>query len=184
MQLRWRHVIINTHSSWLHGSPMGFRSREHRIHSSGDYRNPPPAGEHERLLEYQLARSSPKVLIPETHRPIIGTALISFFQTANHELLALSVSDLHAHFVVDLPEDLPAVKAIVGRAKEKASRVANIELAGFRWSAGGTYKLVRSDGHLWSSAEYVLTKQGHGAWTWCPKCGEPRPDRKCPFRHD
>jgi hypothetical protein len=42
----WRHVIISTRRSWLHGDAREFRSRRHRIHSLGDYRNIPPAGEH------------------------------------------------------------------------------------------------------------------------------------------
>jgi len=31
----WRHVIINTRGTWLHGDSRGFRNRKHRIHSSG-----------------------------------------------------------------------------------------------------------------------------------------------------
>ncbi len=42
----WWHNILSTHGSWLPGNPRGFRSRNHRIHSSGDYKNPPPLGEH------------------------------------------------------------------------------------------------------------------------------------------
>jgi hypothetical protein len=42
----WRHVIINTFCTWLHSDERGFRSRKHRIHSSGDYRRRPPKGEH------------------------------------------------------------------------------------------------------------------------------------------
>src|ERR1700722_10240396 len=128
MLYRWRHVIINTHSSWLHGNAKGFRSRDHRIHSSGDYKNPPPAGEHEGLLYYHEDRSSPKVEIPSEIRGIVGAGLIEYVQQEQYDLLALSVSDLHAHFVVDLPESLPLVKEIVGRAKEKASRIANKHL--------------------------------------------------------
>src|SRR5262249_17500638 len=45
----WRHVIISTLNSWLPGDPRGFRAVNHKIHSSGDYKNPPP-GEHAGLL--------------------------------------------------------------------------------------------------------------------------------------
>ena len=116
MLYRWRHVIINTHSSWLHGNAKGFRSRDRRIHSSGDYKNPPPTGEHDGLLQYHLDRSTQKVEIPREFRGIVGAGLIEYFQLKKFELLALSVSDLHAHFVVDLPESLPEVKEIVGGA--------------------------------------------------------------------
>jgi len=186
MQLRWRHVIINTHSSWLPGSQKGFRSRDHRIHSSGDYKRPPPPGEHDGLLQYHRDRASPKVEIPSEFRGMVGASLIQYFRTAPYELSALSVSDLHAHFLVDLPEELPMVKEIVGRAKERASRVLNKRIDGFRWAAGGTYKFVADADHLSKAAEYILTRQGPSAWTWCPRCGDPDPNphRRCPCNHD
>jgi hypothetical protein len=180
--LRWRHVI-NTHSSWLHGSELGFRSRKHRIHSSGDYNNPPPPGEHSGLFRYQQARSSSRVEIPEQFRGPIGVELIRFFAERKHALGAMAVMDLHAHFLVELSESLPAVKAIVGSAKEKVSRLINKQIAGFRWAAGGTFKVVNGQTHLSTSIEYILTKQGPGAWTWCPHCGEPSAERRCPFIH-
>jgi hypothetical protein len=47
--MRWRHCVIGTHNSWLPGDPRGFRAIDHKIHSSGDYKNPPPEGEHSGL---------------------------------------------------------------------------------------------------------------------------------------
>jgi hypothetical protein len=44
--MAWRHLVIFTHNSWLPGDPRGFRSQNHKILSSGDYKNPPPPGEH------------------------------------------------------------------------------------------------------------------------------------------
>jgi hypothetical protein len=42
----WRHIIVNTKNTWFHGDDRAVRDRDHRIHSSGDYKNPPPEGEH------------------------------------------------------------------------------------------------------------------------------------------
>ena len=42
----WYHVTIGTVSSWLPGDPRGWRSSQHKTHSSGDHRNPPPHGQH------------------------------------------------------------------------------------------------------------------------------------------
>jgi REP element-mobilizing transposase RayT len=178
--MHWRHVIINTHSSWLHGSPKGFRSRRHRIHSSGDYRNPPPPGEHEGLLRYQLEHSSPRVEIPPELQGALGVVLVEFFQSEEFQILSASVSHLHSHFVVELPYELPLVKAIVGKAKEHSSRYANKFLDGFRWAAGGTYKVVKNKGHLKAAVEYVATRQEQSAWSWCFQCGEPRENNRCP----
>ncbi len=99
----WRHCIINTRCSWLHGSPKGFRCRKHEIHSSGDYRNLPPAGEHEDLHRYYQRIARPAVKIPRNLREVIGRALIIYFRENGYRLYAVAVSEMHAHFVVELP---------------------------------------------------------------------------------
>ncbi|HEY2573507.1 MAG TPA: hypothetical protein VGH65_05530, partial [Verrucomicrobiaceae bacterium] len=154
-----------------------------RIHSTGDYRNPPPPGEHQGLRRYNQQRSSPRVTIPNACRSLIGLELISFFHDEAFELRAVAVADLHAHFLVELPESLVRVKTMVGKAKEKASRAANKQIDRFRWAAGGTYKIIKDSDHLKNSIEYILTRQGPQAWTWCPQCGAPRANRSCPFDH-
>src|SRR3954468_9029001 len=37
----WYHCMGNTYGTWLPGDPRGFRTRLHREHVEGDYRNPP-----------------------------------------------------------------------------------------------------------------------------------------------
>jgi hypothetical protein len=54
--MRWRMITISTKRSWLPGDQRGFRNRQHRIHSSGDYKNPPPRWEHEGLRRYNEKR--------------------------------------------------------------------------------------------------------------------------------
>ena len=60
---RWRHIIINTHGSWLHGDQRGFRNRGPRIHSAGDYKHRTPKGEHANLLKYMKEKCPKKVKI-------------------------------------------------------------------------------------------------------------------------
>ena len=40
----WFHVTTHTYGAWLYGDPRGFRTRHHREHVEGDYKNPPPPG--------------------------------------------------------------------------------------------------------------------------------------------
>jgi hypothetical protein len=49
MPRTWFHITWNTYGTWLPGDPRGFRSHNHRIHSSGTYKSPPPPGEHHLL---------------------------------------------------------------------------------------------------------------------------------------
>ena len=50
----WRHVICHAKNTWLHGDERGFRDRDHRAHSSGDYYNPPPKDEHQGRCEHNV----------------------------------------------------------------------------------------------------------------------------------
>lgn len=156
----WRHVIISTRGSWLHGDARGFRSRKHRIHSSGDYRNPPPAGEHAGLFAYQLKRSQAEVTIPRALRPIIGKALVKAFDEQHHCVFASAVGKTHAHILVELPQSLTAVKRMVGDAKRTSSRAVKQQMPGSVWAAGGAFKVVRDAEHQRNAYRYILYGQG------------------------
>ncbi|MCC6680880.1 MAG: hypothetical protein IT445_08250 [Phycisphaeraceae bacterium] len=85
--LIWWHLILNTHCSWLHGDPRGFRSRDHRIHSSGDYKHRPPPAEHEGLRRFHQQRSQPAIRIPQHLQPIIGERIVSKARDQGYRLL-------------------------------------------------------------------------------------------------
>ncbi|HZL37491.1 MAG TPA: hypothetical protein VFC78_19390 [Tepidisphaeraceae bacterium] len=181
---KWRHVIINTRGSWLHGDERGFRSRRHRIHSSGDYKHRPPQGEHEGLLRYRIGRSSPEVHLDADLRPTIGRTLVRELRESGHVVLVVAVGKVHAHLLVELPDNIIKVKAILGQAKRKASRGVKARMPGQIWSRGGTFKPINSRDHQLRVYEYVLFGQGPEAWTWSFKdgsdegCfGRPRPAR-------
>jgi len=162
----WRHVIINTRGTWLHGDPRGFRNRKHRIHSSGDYRHPPPAGEHSELHEYHKDRSRPEVHIGRNERAIIGREIVRHLQTQGYRMLAIAVTKVHAHLLVELPGALDGVKAIIGSAKRFSSRAVERSMPGSIWAAGGMYKRVSESSHRRNVLAYILYGQGAEAWTW------------------
>ena len=163
---RWRHVIINTRGSWLHGDPRGFRNRGHRIHSSGDYKNPPPPGEHAGLFKYHKIMSSGEVLIPRDLRAVIGKTFVRELQEQGHQTICAAVTKVHAHALVELPDDVRTIKRIIGEAKRKSSKAVKDVLKGRIWSAGLKYEPVDSRGHSVSTYRYILFKQGADAWTW------------------
>jgi hypothetical protein len=134
----WRHVVINTHCTWLHGDDRGFRSRHHRVHSSGDYRNPPSSGQ----------------------------SFCWHFSRPECSPFGVAVGKVHKHAVVELPKDLRRVKRIIGEAKRYASRAVTISLPGAIWSANGEFVPILRADHLKAAYEYDLYKQGPGAWTW------------------
>ena len=162
----WRHVIINTHGSWLHGDRRGFRTRRHRIHSSGDYRNPPPPGEHVGLFVHESRKSKAEVTIPLDLRPVVGRAIVRFLLDLKLRVLVVAVGKVHAHAVVEIVDDLREVKRVMGEAKRFASRSVTDSIPGRLWSTGGKFVRIENDGHLKSAYEYDLYDQGRWAWTW------------------
>ena len=178
-------LVINTISTWLHGDERGFRSRGHRIHSSGDYKHRPPKGEHAELHRYMKRRSRKELHIPRECRPIIGRAIIRRLNKFGYRLLALSVGKIHAHGLAELPHDLGVVKLIIGKVKKVSSRAVKQQLPGSIWAAGGTWKPVLTARHERASYDYILYKQGPDAWTWSFKDGtfEGMFGRKRPTQH-
>jgi hypothetical protein len=160
----WRHVICNTHCSWLPGDPRGFRNREHRVHSSGDYKSPPPTGEHAGLYTHNLNQSGNRILIPSTVRQRIAEVFANHLRSQGWPVSIASASETHVHALSLLPVDRRQTKRIVGDAKRVASRGVKAEMPGRIWSEGGTYKPVRNIGHYQAAYEYIRTRQEEGAY--------------------
>lgn len=164
---RWRHVVIGTLRSWNFGDERGFRTRGHRIHSSGDYRNPPPPGEHARLHDWHVRRhAGPRVEIPLEVRRKIGAAFARKLLALEQRVIALSVGAKHLHALVELPDDYRRERALVGKAKNISSYVVRDDLPGRVWAAGGRFKLIKDRRHQLNVFVYISKRQEKGAWTW------------------
>ena len=71
----WWHLILSGRNTWLPGDARGFRNRDHRVHSSGDYKNRPPQGEHQGLYDYHKQRAGDPIVFQPTHRTVLGEAM-------------------------------------------------------------------------------------------------------------
>ena len=165
--MKWRHVIINTKRSWLHGDPRGFRDRGHRTHSSGDYRRLPPKGEHSGLHRLRKENPRSEVKFTREHQQVVGTCLVVHFQTAGYRVLTIAVTRVHVHALVELPDNIVKIREIVGEAKRASSRAVKSWIPGSVWAAGGTYKPIKDPDHQQNAFNYILYDQGLYAWTWC-----------------
>jgi REP element-mobilizing transposase RayT len=168
----WRHVIINTLNTWLHGDERGCRSREPEIRSSGDYRHRPHPEEYRKLREYFEEVAGDEVRFEKELRPIIGRAILNHLREQGFKVLAIAVGKVHTHVIVELPRERAKVKWIIGQAKRKASRAVKKSLPGSVWAAGGEYKIVKDKDHLINAVEYVIYEQGPGTWTWWYRDGD------------
>src|SRR6266852_9001808 len=89
----WIHFVETVYGSWLYGDPRGFRTRHHREHVEGDYKNPPPPGSYENLE--QRSRASLKqapVIIPHQFRAVVGRAVLDRLEKLGAVVVCLSVS--------------------------------------------------------------------------------------------
>lgn len=95
---KWYHCMCNTYGTWLPGDERGFRTRHHREHVEGDYRNPPPKGKYDARLKQskQLLKREP-VLLEWDARVAAVFAFAESLLFHQCELVDLAVTDMHLH---------------------------------------------------------------------------------------
>ncbi|XAL98464.1 transposase [Phycisphaeraceae bacterium D3-23] len=165
----WYHLIFNTRGSWLPGDPRGFRSRNHRKHSDGDYNSPPPAGQHAGLHKLIRGKSKPAVTLPADLFETIGQAALDKSASQGHRILAIAVDAHHVHVLAELPDDRLAVKRIVGSWKQRASHKVRERLPGEVWSKSCDPVQVKDPVHHRQVFEYIPAHAQQGAWVWSYK---------------
>lgn len=126
----WLHCNGNTYGTWLRGDPRGWRSRHHREHVEGDYKNPPPAEMYDALHAQSktLMKWSPVILTPEQRRVAclaLAEALLLFHQV---ELVDVCLTAKHWHILARFtPWGEPPVqkrepRRLIGLAKTGANK--------------------------------------------------------------
>ena len=163
---QWWHLCVGTRRSWLPGDERGFRSRRHRLHSSGDYRNPPPPGEHAELRRSLADKDLRPVEIPRGLRPIVVEAVRDACGRRGFGLVAVAVDRLHMHALVRLAAAYGEAKRQAGRVKTGSSFALREALPGGLWVHGTAPKAIRDRGHFFNTFWYVAAGQGTGAASW------------------
>jgi len=160
----WYHITVGTYSSWLPGDPRGFRSRDHRIHSSGHHRAPPPKGEHEALHHHAKQLSGKAVKLTRQQRSCVGPQMLQNFLSRGNRVLAISVSALHVHILIQLPQS--SVKREIGYAKRQASFALRGQIKGRLWARDCGIKPIKNRSHHQQTYRYILDHEQEDAWVW------------------
>jgi len=168
----WQHVILGTRCSWMHGDRRGFRDRGHRIHSSGDYKNPPPEHEHAGLRRYFEKRSVKPVDFDLAIRVEVCREFVVKMLKLGFRIIACSVGERHLHALVELVSEYREKRKVVGKCKQKASHAVRLLLPGNIWSEGGEFKRIKDAGHLENTYNYIRTRQAAGTIVWSHKTDE------------
>jgi len=170
--MAWRHLVIGTRCSWLHGDERGFRSRGHRLESSGDYKDPPPDYEHEGFRQYHLERSGDPVELDIDLRVVVCREFVLKMRAMGIRIIACSVGKKHLHALCNLVGNYGEMKKSVGKAKQKASHAVRELLPGSIWCEGASYKKIKDARHLKNSYDYIRTRQEPGTIVWSHKTDE------------
>ena len=160
----WHHVTIGTYGSWLHGDSRGFRTRNHREHVDGDYKDPPPAGmyaDKERRSRELLAQ--PAFVLPPEWRPRVGRAIWQELTRRGAWLLAIAVAGQHVHMLVKLP--LGRQRKLTGLAKRQSTLdMRNRGWQGKLWAVRSKGIRIRNRAHQVNTFNYILRHAEEGAW--------------------
>lgn len=163
----WWHTQFSTYCAWLPGDERGFRNRDHRIDSSGDYKDPPPPEEHEGLRRYHRNRHPQPVRIPRELRLTVATRIAESLLAQGHRVLVVAVGERHAHAVTKLPIDERDYNKALGKAKCDSSRSIRKFLPGRVWARSDQHKMPRDRAYQLNAFRYVRNKQGPTAAVWC-----------------
>jgi len=163
-EMQWWHCIISTHNSWLPGDRRGFRTRRHKIHSSGDYKSPPPEAEHAGLRHYHEQHSGDAAVVPADCKATVGWAIIGKLRKKSLRVLAIAVAGTHSHMLAELPIDAKAARFIVGECKTVSSHAVRNEIPGQVWARGGKFIRIDNVEHQRNTYHYILNQAD--AWIW------------------
>jgi hypothetical protein len=176
----WIHFVETTYGEWLHGDARSFRTRHHREHVEGDYKNPPPAGKYEKLQAHsdQLMKRRKVELTPK-QRKIACDAMVASLKHDGAECLAACVGKKHSHALirtVSLDQHRTEsflfrdARRVMGRAKGRSARVLSKcgELPeGGAWAVRCRPIPIKNRAHQLRVCDYIPDHEKKGAAVYC-----------------
>jgi len=175
----WFHCTGSTFGTWLPGDPRGWRSREHRRHVAGDYKDPPPPGTYDELLA-QSARSMKRkpVFITCPGRAAACREMARTLLRHDVELIDLAVGAIHWHLLArftplgdeaDSEELKRTARRLVGIAKKNSSRMltdSGLVPRGGAWAVRGGIHPIHDRPHQLRVVNYIREHAHDGAAIW------------------
>ena len=170
---RWFHCTTHTYGAWLPGDPRGYRTWKHSTHIEGDYKNPPPPGTYDHILERSrnLLVQAPVVLAPEW-RGVFGRAILEKLKEFDLMVLCIALSATHCHFLAKMPTG-KFPKKWMGLAKMHANFAGKKQgWTGKLWAEDGKVNPINDRRHQLNTYAYILRHIEEGAWVWDFRKGE------------
>jgi hypothetical protein len=161
----WYHCMGNTYGTWLPGDPRGYRTRHHREHIEGDYRNPPPKGKYDEI--YQRSKDSmgrEPVYLTWDQRVRAVEEFVKSLAKWKIEMRALSIDRIHLHILARFPRCNP--RHYLGLAKKESSAYMKRDGVGPQgglWGTGVECVPVADKEHHTTVIGYILAHAKKGA---------------------
>lgn len=163
---QWYHVIVSTYGAWLYGDSRGFRTRHHREHVEGDYKNPPPPGMYadKERRSRELLKQTP-VVFPWDFREVVGNAVVEKLEQQGAIVACIAVARQHVHVLAKLPPG--KARAFMGVAKKHVWFVLRDRGWAHKvWGKRGKALPVRDRRHQLNVYRYIMDHEKEGAWVW------------------
>lgn len=162
----WYHCNGNTYGTWLPGDPRGFRTRHHRQHVDGDYRNPPPPGAYNaHWARSRRLMKKDAVWLNTEQRHVAVRCIVEKLSGDGVEIVAVAVDDHHFHLLARFRDHRP--RHWVGRAKMHASMgLRALGLLGRVWAAECRTLPIADRKHQVNVFEYIAGHRRKGAIVW------------------
>lgn len=159
-------MTVHTYGSWLRGDPRGWRSRHHREHVVGDYKNPPPKGMYDKLFKQskRLMKRDP-VRIERAIRRFVIRSVVERFALDGIQWVVASLGAKHLHVLGKFEDHFP--RHWVGLAKKHASHRCRergiAKEGGGLWAKRSRAEPVTGRRHQLRVVEYILDHEREGA---------------------
>jgi len=179
----WYHCTGSTYGAWLRGDPRGWRSRKHHEHCDGDYKNPPPEGQHDRQHEQSkgLMKRRRVVLTPE-QREVACREFVKALIEREVEVGPFCVGSRHWHGMLRFRDterhrgQNRDANRLIGQAKGKSAREmsrAGVIATGGVWAAKCRVRPVKDDQHHANVSKYIPDHAKKGAAVYVPPMAKP-----------
>lgn len=158
----------HTYGTWLPGDPKGFRTRHHRQHIEGDYRNPPPLGTYDAWHAHaqQLMTRDPVYLDP-IQRLLAVRLLVESLHRRDIPVAVAAVTDIHFHILTKVVDN--RCRHWIGIAKRECSHYAktyNAAPVGGLWAVRSKNLPIKNRPHQLNTGKYIYDHIEQGGAIW------------------
>jgi REP element-mobilizing transposase RayT len=170
----WYHVTIHVYGSWLRGDPRGWRSRHHREHVDGDYKNPPSKGKYDAIYaQSKRLMKRDAIWISPDLRQFVADMFAEKLRADQIETLIISVDAKHVHILARFPDYNPrywigwAKKYVTQTVKAHSRAVGfNLALGEGLWAKRSHPETITDRAHQLHTFGYILDHTKEGARIW------------------